>query len=155
MVKVHKHCLPIISTCPYLMYHLSILIELVDLGEISLIQVKINFNLLDLNRLCFKRIYRGQNLSYFQQYIFHLFCSHFSLVEIYSIELNCKLFNKNLDLSDLRFIIFFEFTQALVLFGLWFIHFALEDVNRVQGFNFLGVVHFDIVHFVLCHQINE
>lgn len=88
VVEVYEHGFPVIAAGPDLVDYLGVLVEFVHLCEVSLDEVEVQFDLLDLSGLSLKGVNGGKNLSDFGEHFFHFLGSYLGLIELYGVEAN-------------------------------------------------------------------
>ena len=92
------------------------------LREIGIDQTEIDFDLGNLDGLCFEVFDGWKDLLYFAENFFHLLWGGMNLIELNRIEFALEIFDVGLYLQGFNFILSLEFAQTFILAGLWFFH---------------------------------
>jgi hypothetical protein len=86
VIKVDQHGFPVVTAAPDVVDYLSVLVKVVHFAEVSLNQVELHLDLLDLAGLGLQVVDRRQDLPDLAEDVLHLLRSHLRLVELDSVE---------------------------------------------------------------------
>ena len=125
VLKVNKKVFPFIPAAPSVVDQESVLIELVNLLEISDNHVQLGLNLCNSKRLDLKSFDCWHNLTYFGQNLFHFSRGRLNLIELDWVEFPLQILYTGLNFGDFCLILPFESTEAFVLFGFRLLNFTL------------------------------